>query len=146
MESRYPLSPRNVLFVFDDDEAIERLVSSACARKGWEVWLADSGPEAIRLLRNRAPATTVVLAESPVAETDGSQLLPLLQKLMPETRCCLLTARSADEPVGDGLAFVLARPSDLADLSRTCANLRSNRGPAASSPATRKTPPPWGPR
>lgn len=118
-----------VLLVLDDDDAIENLVRSASARQGCDVWLADSGSEAIRLLRNRPPATAVVLTGRSLPDAQRLGLLPLLQKLMPEARCCFLTDRSADERVSESLAFVLARPADLAELSRRCT------GPSRRAPA-----------
>lgn len=118
-DSQHLLKP--VLLVLDDDDAIQNLVQAACTRTGWDVWLVDNGREAIRLLRDQPPAKAVVITERPVPEAQRPNLLPMLQRLMPEARCCFVTGETAGKRFTDGLAFVLAKPHDLAELSRSCA-------------------------
>jgi len=118
-------SPRSILVV-DDDQGVQRLLTTLFAQDGHRVDTANSGEQAMRLLRERS--YDVVIADRRV--TTGAQRLfaDALLEERPDLGGRLLVTLSATDPeVLDGLRKrslrVVPKPFNLRDLRRAAAEV-----------------------
>src|SRR5262245_2737486 len=86
---------RRVLVV-DDDRLIRELARDTLAAEGFQVTLASSGGEALRLLAAEAPFE-LVLTDLSMREMDGLQLLEHVKRLHPKCDVVILTAYASLE-------------------------------------------------
>lgn len=104
-----------VLLVVDDDDTVRRLVASSFRRRGWDVWLAGSGAEAVALLRERPGRTAVVLIEGPLPGLKEPDAVRKLDEWLPGVRWCFLRGYGAG-PATHGGAVIYARAAELDNL------------------------------
>ncbi len=86
---------RRVLVV-DDDRLIRELARDTLAAEGFQVVLAASGAEALRLLSAEGPFE-LVLTDLSMREIDGLQLLERVKRMHPKTDVVILTAYASLE-------------------------------------------------
>ncbi|OGO51565.1 MAG: DNA-binding response regulator [Chloroflexi bacterium RBG_16_68_14] len=122
---------RACILVVDDDPAVTSLLRRGFAYEGYEVSTADSGPEALRLARERPPALVVLDVMMP--EMDGLEVCRRLREADPSLPILLLTARDApaDQIAGldTGADDYVTKPFSFEVLSaRVRALLRRREG------------------
>jgi CheY-like chemotaxis protein len=111
-------SPR--VLVVDDAEAIRRLVAQALRQHGFEVLLADNGPEALRMAVDARPAVAVVDQWMP--GMTGAELIRLLRAApLPELRAMPIVGLSGkggseDELLAAGAGSFVSKPFGELDL------------------------------
>jgi DNA-binding response OmpR family regulator len=114
-----PVSRRLVL-VADDDEDILQLLSFRLERAGYEVVLARSGDEALRLALDLRPA--VAILDGMMPGLDGFEVTRELRRNAPTstTPVILLTARAEASDIARGMAAgadeYVKKPFDARDL------------------------------
>jgi CheY-like chemotaxis protein len=87
-----PLTPRAFgLLVVDDEECVRGVLDLAMKQRGFAVWLASSGKEAISLYRSHGRAIDVVLMDVLMPGLDGPQTLAALQQMNAQVRCCFMS-------------------------------------------------------
>jgi CheY-like chemotaxis protein len=109
------------VLVVDDDHLVRILVQLGLERKGFEVWLAPNGREAIEWYREHREDIAVVLLDVCMPGLDGPQTLDALRELNPEVLVCLMSgstgAYGPEELRQRGAAQVIAKPFFLDDLA-----------------------------
>jgi two-component system response regulator AtoC len=131
---------RRVILV-DDDEDVRTSLAEALGEGDYEVEIASSVEEALRLLDRGAP--DVVLSDVRMPGVDGLELLRLLRERAPQADVILMTAYD-DMPtvvraMRGGAVEFLVKPLDLHELrdllNRVMADRRARRvRPAATMP------------
>ena len=112
--------PRLVVLVADDDEDILQLLSFRLERAGYEVVLARSGDEALRLALDRLPA--VAILDGMMPGLDGFEVTRELRRAdaTSTTPVILLTARAQASDIARGMAAgadeYVKKPFDARDL------------------------------
>ena len=117
---RQPRDKPGVLVV-DDEHLVRIMVQLGLERNGFDVWLASSGREAIRLYRKHRGSIAVVLLDVRMPGRDGPQTLDALRELNPGVRACFMSGDTAayepEELRQRGAACVIAKPFHLEDLA-----------------------------
>lgn len=124
-------APRPPLVLVVDDEAVLRnLLQFALPRQGFAVLTAAGGEEAVALYRQRPHDIALVLMDVNMPGADGPATLTTLRQLDPQVRCCFMTGHAgaySDEDLRRrGADWVLAKPFELTELSRTLWRLLSS--------------------
>jgi two-component system cell cycle sensor histidine kinase/response regulator CckA len=114
-------SRRPIVLVVDDYEDLRRILSQALHHLGFDVLLAASGREALKVFRQCGHTIDLVLMDILMPDGDGPETLDVLRRLDPDVRCCLMTGDPGPYTVDDllrrGAARVLAKPIALAELA-----------------------------
>ncbi len=124
-------SPRAYgVLVVDDEGAIRSVLIDGMRQKGFSVWVAASGKEALDLYRRHREAIDVVLLDVRMPGLDGPQTLAALKELSPDIRACFMSGDLGEytEEVlcGMGVAAVFLKPFHLAQLAQSLWNLVTN--------------------
>lgn len=111
---------RLLVLVADDDEDILQLLSFRLERAGYEIVLARSGDEALRLALDLLPA--VAILDGMMPGLDGFEVTRELRRNAPTstTPVILLTARAQASDIARGMAAgadeYVKKPFDARDL------------------------------
>jgi CheY-like chemotaxis protein len=109
------------VLVVDDEHLVRIMVQLGLERKGFNVWLASNGRQALDLYRAHRPDIAVVLLDVRMPGLDGLQTLDALRELDPEVLACVMTggtgAYERNELVQRGAAYVITKPFLLDDLA-----------------------------
>jgi DNA-binding response OmpR family regulator len=108
------------VLIVDDDESIRIILAEVLAKEGYDIAEAETGEEALEMLRQRD--FDVVLTDLMMPVTDGMELLTIIRKLKPETRVIMITAfatiESAVEAMRKGASDYIAKPFDAEDVRK----------------------------
>ncbi|MBE2251938.1 MAG: response regulator [Myxococcus sp.] len=119
---------RGVVMVVDDDEATRRVLGRFLKRLGYAVHLAESGEEAVALLRDGLRPTLVV-CDLVMPGIDGNQTLTQLRALEPAVRVVItsgfLDERNETEIREAGGTGLLRKPFSLDDVALVVSQLKS---------------------
>jgi CheY-like chemotaxis protein len=85
------MSPPHGILVVDNDESIRKMLENWLGNRGYQVWLAPSGVEAIDLYRQHRGAIRIVLMDVNMAGMDGPETLAALRELDPHICCCFMS-------------------------------------------------------
>lgn len=114
--------PRGVLVV-DDDAAILLLLEIALRERGFTVWKAANGEDALALYRLHRGEIVLVLLDVRMPILDGPQTAAALRQLEPELCFCFMSGHSGpyrhEQLLELGAARVFDKPFKLAELLRT---------------------------
>ncbi len=83
------------ILVIDDEEPIRALLTEALTRKGFDVFGAASGAQAMRMAQENPP--DLIICDLHMEDTDGLLLIDELTKAMPQTPIMLLTGAMFDD-------------------------------------------------
>ncbi len=124
-----PPSPpqRGVVLLVDDEDLVRRFAERALSRAGWTVLTADSGDEALDLLRNRPPDSgpiTAMVTDMVMPGMDGATLTQAVRAACGNAKLpVVLVSGYAEAPLrGEltaGNTLFLAKPYSLPDLVAT---------------------------
>jgi CheY-like chemotaxis protein len=86
----------NSLLLVDDSPVDQRFIGDLIAKQlGWDVRAADTGPEALGMLRERLPG--IVLTDLVMPGMDGLELLQAIRREFPSVPVVLVTAYGNEE-------------------------------------------------
>lgn len=110
------------ILVVDDEEAYRILVKSILEGEGYEVLLADSGMNALEIIKRKS--IDLALLDLMMPKMDGRELMKRIHKKDPDTPIVFLTAHgsipSAVDAIKDGASDYLTKPlPHVDDLSQT---------------------------
>jgi putative two-component system response regulator len=109
------------VLVVDDDEPVRNALRKYLSQQGYEVSVAASADEALRLLRRQK--TNVVLLDVRVPGRSGIDLVPEMLELAPGVAVLILTgvndATTAALCMQRGAMNYITKPIDLASLARS---------------------------
>lgn len=83
------------LLVIDDEEGIRNLLGTILRRKGYDVVLADGGPNGLELFRRERPDGVVLDLKMP--EMDGVTVLQQIRSINPDQPVIILTGAGTPE-------------------------------------------------
>jgi CheY-like chemotaxis protein len=104
-----------VVLVVDDNAPIVQTLIDILELKGYTVFSAHSGSEALEILQNQG--VNILLTDVIMPDMDGVSLYRQAKKIQPRLVAFLMTAYSADEiirqGITEGIRTVLNKPLDL---------------------------------
>ncbi|MBI3408778.1 MAG: response regulator [Planctomycetes bacterium] len=96
--------PKKILIV-DDNPSIRALLSCILQRKGFLVYVASEGKEAVDFLKNHADSIDLALVDVNMPDMDGPQTLATCRAINPRLACCFITGGSQDYDDRDLMEF-----------------------------------------
>jgi len=110
------------ILVGDDEWAVRGVLGVGLRGKGFNVWLAANGPEALDLYRRHHETIDVVLLDVRMPGRDGAQTLAALQEVNPRVRCCFMSGDLGpytDRGLRDlGASAVLQKPFRINEVAQ----------------------------
>src|SRR4051812_14277654 len=85
------------VLVVDDDSAMARFVSSYLVRRNFDVSVAGTGEEAIRMFRVYDPV--LVLLDMAMPGMNGMETLERIKQIKPDVAVIMLSAQSSPEVI-----------------------------------------------
>ena len=117
------------ILVVDDEWAVRAVLSVVLRGKGFALWLAANGQEALDLYRRHHETIDVVLLDVRMPGRDGPQTLAALQEVNPRVRCCFMSGdlgSYTERGLRDlGAATVLLKPFRFAEVAQVLWDLAS---------------------
>jgi CheY-like chemotaxis protein len=136
---RVPAGKPGVLVV-DDEPLLLGVLQRMLQDRGFTVWLASNGYQALEVYQSHLEDITVVLLDVRMPGLDGPQTLTALRRLNGSVRCCFMTGNMGlylpDELLALGAAAVFAKPFDLPQLAEALWQLAV---PGPDAPAVKGT-------
>lgn len=119
------------ILVVEDEESLRRMLSSLLVHKGYEVTVAGSGEEAIRLANETTAPHDLVLTDVVMPGVNGFAVMNELRHAKPDLKVVLMSGHheekvTRDRDLAPGTAF-LNKPFALGDLLRTVEELLDRR-------------------
>ena len=109
------------ILVVDDEWAVRGVLSVVLQGKGFALWLAANGQEALDLYRRHRETIDVVLLDVRMPGQDGPQTLATLQEVNPRVRCCFMSGDLGSYTEGElrdlGAAAVLQKPFRVTEVA-----------------------------
>lgn len=125
------------VLVVDDDATLRAVLARALRKRGFAVWAAAGGEEALRLYAQNAEQIDVVLMDVSMPGVSGPEAHAAIRAEHPHVRCVFMTADLRpglrETLLASGALEVLSKPfSSLAEL---CDSLRHFTTPSLTAPA-----------
>jgi len=124
-----PPDSRGLIFVVDDEAMIRDLAVLALGRKGYEVEVAGSAPEALQRFDELAAQLAAVIVDKNLPGSSGVDLIDIFRAKVPDLPALLI---SGELMTGDGSftgpTAVVGKPFRLEELSATLAEVIARRG------------------
>jgi CheY-like chemotaxis protein len=123
------------ILVVDDDRAVRLVLARALARAGYEVFLADSGSDALDQLEHRRDLIAV-LSDIAMPAMSGIELATEVLRRYPGLPVLFVTSTNPDAALLDHpLVGVVHKPVAIAELRTALATLIGRAGAPAASAA-----------
>jgi CheY-like chemotaxis protein len=117
------------VLVVDDMALILTLLKFELESRGFAVWLAVDGDDALDLYRRHGSNIDLVLLDVQMPGMDGPHTLEALQRLNPDVVACFMAesvgSYTEEDLLGRGAAWIFAkpfRPGEVADLLQRVAS------------------------
>jgi CheY-like chemotaxis protein len=140
MDAQSLARSRGVLVV-DDDASIRLLLETVLRQRGFTVWTAHDGEEAVRLYRRHGQAITLVVLDVCMPILDGPQTVAVLRQWEPGLTFCFMTGESGDysrqQLLALGAACIFDKPFCVFEVQERLEQLSQQ---AALSQSTSLTP------
>jgi CheY-like chemotaxis protein len=115
------------VLIADDEPEIRDLLEWDLPRRGFTVWAAADGEQAVELYRRYRERIAVVLLDVDMPRLDGPGALAALRELNPEVLCCFMSGdlgRYTEAWLrAQGAQEVLAKPFRLRDMAQLLGSL-----------------------
>ena len=106
------------LLIVDDEEGFTSILEKRLSKRGILVTKANSGTQAIQILRNREFHCAVV--DLKMEDMSGIEVLKIFKKMVPELPVIMLTGHGCEESAAEGMSLgadaYLIKPCTLEDL------------------------------
>ena len=89
-------SGTETLLIVENESAIRYLLQVALRRNGYTVLAAESGREALQLVRNHAGAIHLLITDVMMPDMDGPELVRHLSTIRPDTRTLFMSGYMDD--------------------------------------------------
>jgi DNA-binding NtrC family response regulator len=107
------------LLIIEDEERMRRLLELVLREEGYELVLATSGEEGIRMLRD-GTAIDLIITDLQLGNTTGLEILETAKRVLPDVPVVLITGygtvKSAVEAMRKGAYDYLSKPVDHDEL------------------------------
>jgi CheY-like chemotaxis protein len=115
------------VLVVDDEMMVRELLKTALRVRGFEVWVAAGGEEALALYQQHREVITLVLLDVRMPEQDGLQTLSALQRIDPAVRCCFMSGDLGPYDSGEllrrGALSIFTKPFQLMEVAKALRQL-----------------------
>jgi two-component system OmpR family response regulator len=122
-----------VLLVVDDNHTVRQVLDIGLRRRGFDVRLSASGPEAVDVYRSSGGSIKMVLLDVLMPGRDGVWTLSALRSLDPRVQACFLTGDaglySEQELLDLRVQAVFHKPVNLGELADQLSRLMGRDGP-----------------
>jgi CheY-like chemotaxis protein len=109
------------ILIVDDEGCVRSVLNLGMRQRGFAVWLASDGQEALNMYRCYRETIDVVLLDVQMPGADGPRTLAALQELNPRVRCCFMTGNLGDYTerwlLDLGAETVIPKPFRLAEVT-----------------------------
>ncbi len=121
-EAPHPGQRTYGVLIVDDEACVRGVLNLVMQQKGFAVWLAADGSEALDVYERHHDTIDVVLMDVRMPRRDGPQTLAALQNVNPQVRCCFMSGNLGnytEERLFDlGAVALISKPFQLEDVSR----------------------------
>jgi DNA-binding NtrC family response regulator len=93
-------SGSETLLIVENESAIRNLLQVALRRNGYTVLAAESGREALDLVRNHAGAIHLLITDVVMPDMDGPELVKYISTIRPDTPALFMSGYM-DDTLGD---------------------------------------------
>ena len=126
------LSSKTTILVVDDEPEIRKLVSAMLTQKGYQILLADTGEQAIKLFRKQAHTIDLLLTDVVAPGMAGPTLADQLTDLKPDLRVLFMSGYDNRQIVQKYVVekghMLLAKPFTIQQLEKKVAEaLKSHK-------------------
>ena len=90
------ISGTETLLIVENEPAIRNLLQVALRRNGYTVLAAESGREALELVRHHADAIHLLITDVVMPDMDGPELVRQLSTIRPDTRTLFMSGYMDD--------------------------------------------------
>ena len=115
------------VMVVEDEVAVRRLIAGVLDRAGYSVLSAESGPEALAVLREHSGTVDMLLSDVVMPEMSGPELARVLREDHRDLRVCFMSGYTEDEVFRHGVETsdetFLEKPFTPAELERRVRSL-----------------------
>jgi DNA-binding NtrC family response regulator len=122
-----PVPRKAGILVAEDDDLVRSVLEVGLRQRGFTVWLAANGREAIEIYHRHHSDIHLVLLDVRMPSLDGPQTWSVLEKLDPNLSCCFMTGDPGryleDELLQQGAARVFQKPFKLDEVVETFRSL-----------------------
>lgn len=87
---------QKVLLIIDDEPLVTDLVQQFMSRRGFQVYTASNGREALALLDTTVLRPDLIMTDIRMPDMDGAELAHALHQRMPEIPVLVATGQNAD--------------------------------------------------
>jgi CheY-like chemotaxis protein len=109
------------VLVVDDEPVVRDLLELALRYRGFEVWVAAGGAEALRVYQRHRDDIALVLLDVRMPGLDGPQTLDALQQIDPAVRCCFMSGElggyEASDLLNRGALLLFPKPFRLMEVA-----------------------------
>lgn len=120
-ESAQESNPPPGILLVEDERRLRKALAAAFRHRGFQVWIAEEGGEAVEVFSQNWRQIDVVLSDVWMPIVDGPEMLQRLRELSPSLCVCFMTGDSRSslqkQLLGAGANRVYIKPfSSVADL------------------------------
>ncbi len=130
-------SQKPTILVVDDEPEIRKLVSAMLSRSGYQIILADTGEQAIKLFRKQAKSIDLLLTDVVAPGMAGPTLADQLTELKPDLRVLFMSGydnrQVVQKYVVEKGSLLLTKPFTLKQLEAKVAEALKSQKVAKSS-------------
>jgi DNA-binding NtrC family response regulator len=109
------------ILVVDDDAMLLTLLRTVLSRRGFQVWTASKGDEAVELFRQQQAQVSLVLLDVCMPGLDGPRTLAELRRVEPSLPACFMSGHTGsyglDELMGQGALRFFGKPFAVHELA-----------------------------
>ncbi len=120
------------VLVVDDEACVRELLRVALRPRGFDVWLAASGQEAVELYGRHRDKVVAALLDVRMPGLSGPETLKALRQIDPQLRCSFMTGDPGNDQTREWLQQsglpVLAKPFELEKLAQVLHSLARGDG------------------
>jgi DNA-binding NtrC family response regulator len=110
------------ILIADDEAPLLGVLKIGMQQRGFRVWLAGSGRDAVEIYRRRREAVDMVLLDVRMPGLDGVQTLAAIQAINPHVRCCFMSGDIGDYTeerlLAMGAIAIIPKPFQLAAVAQ----------------------------
>jgi response regulator RpfG family c-di-GMP phosphodiesterase len=122
---------KKTILVVDDEPEIRKLVNAMLSNSGYNLILADTGEQAIKLFRKQPKAIDLLLTDVVAPGMAGPTLADQLTELKPDLRVLFMSGYDARQVVQKYVVekghMLLTKPFTLKQLEKKVAEALSNK-------------------
>ncbi|OQX21746.1 MAG: two-component system response regulator [Desulfobacteraceae bacterium IS3] len=106
------------VLLVDDEKEYTKVLTNRLTKRGLEVSKADSGSQAIQILRKED--FDVAVLDLKMEDMDGIEVLKIFKKMDPQLMVIMLTGHGSEQAAKEGMEFgafdYLTKPCELEEL------------------------------